>query len=146
MPGSHFALTHQHSDVALMGRKALVHQCAERLGFAVQTTGLERLNAGGVGFDGEGVSFWARCVLEVLLRRFHSIAAFPTRDHGLDTARPRPTSRTRWRLSAPACAMLFLVSGHVQSPALPRPPTALSAGEDRPCPPPLPAPGHPPRP
>src|SRR5256714_13504670 len=116
MPGSHFALTHQHSDVALMGRKALVHQCAERLGFAVQTTGLERLNAGGVGFDGEGVSFWARCVLEVLLRRFHSIAAFPTRDHGLDTARPRLTSRTGWRGSPPGWCLPFPLFGPVPRP------------------------------
>ena len=50
--GRHFALTHQQSDLALVGRKALTDHGAERLGFPVHAAGLKCLDPGGIGFDG----------------------------------------------------------------------------------------------
>src|SRR5205807_10158410 len=76
---------------------------------------------------------WTWGVFELLFRRLDRVAAFPTRNQGLDTARPRLASRTRWRLSALACAMQFLVFGHVGSSARPRSSGAVRSGEDRPC-------------
>src|SRR5262249_10567892 len=119
MPGRDFALMHQPSDLALVGGKALAHEGTERLGFAVQATGLERLNPRCVGFDGAGLRVWTWGVLEVVLCCFHRIAAFATREQRLDTARPRLTSRPRWQRQALAWAMPFLVFGHVGSPARP---------------------------
>src|SRR5215831_13942824 len=142
MPGRDFALMHQHRDLALVGGKALAHEGTEGLGFAVQATGLERLNPRCVGFDGAGLRVWTWAVLEVVLRRFHRVAAFATREQRLDTARPRLTSRPRWQRHALAWAMPFLVFGHVGSPARPRASGAVRSGEDRPCTPTLQAWGH----